>query len=154
MTRSLISGNARIGPTLIVPVGYWSTRVLHISFGLPSTSALHEPHLAALQFQRQASVAVLVGLDVMDRRPARPCRQTSAPHRTAIVAAASLSPRNTFSVIFSAMTLLILTYFCRQTTLCQFRRHRRQRARGDVDLVAVLDGDQVLACPSRGSLSG
>src|SRR5207249_10087785 len=29
-------------------------RVMHISRGLPLISALHEPHLPALQFQRQA----------------------------------------------------------------------------------------------------
>jgi hypothetical protein len=29
-------------------------RVMHMSFGLPLISALHEPHFPALQFQRQA----------------------------------------------------------------------------------------------------
>src|SRR5262245_32000147 len=34
--------------------GMWSRRDLHISAGLPLTSALHEPHFAALQFHRTA----------------------------------------------------------------------------------------------------
>ena len=40
--------------TMGSPAGYASMRVLHMSLGLPFTSALHEPHLAALQFQRTA----------------------------------------------------------------------------------------------------
>ncbi len=48
-------GKVFIGRTLIVsPTGYLSTRSMHISRGLPLTSALHEPHRPALQFQRQA----------------------------------------------------------------------------------------------------
>ena len=48
-------GKARIGSTVIG----WSrskseSRVLQVRLGRPSTSALHEPHLAALQFQRTA----------------------------------------------------------------------------------------------------
>src|SRR5438874_4708492 len=35
-------------------VGMVSIRVMHIRRGLPLTSAEHEPHLPALQFQRQA----------------------------------------------------------------------------------------------------
>src|SRR5215472_15700848 len=47
-------GNALSGLIVIVsPCGQSSRRVLHISFGCPFTSALHEPHFAALQFQRQ-----------------------------------------------------------------------------------------------------
>src|SRR5437899_8071200 len=48
-------GKVFIGLTETVsPGGKWSSRDLHISAGLPFTSALHEPHLAALQFQRTA----------------------------------------------------------------------------------------------------
>ena len=48
-------GKARSGATLIGRSGGRSaTFVLHISRGLPFTSALHDPHLAALQFQRTA----------------------------------------------------------------------------------------------------
>ena len=55
MTRSRITGNARIGVTVIVSVSSKSdSRVMHISRGRPLTSALHEPHLPALQFQRTA----------------------------------------------------------------------------------------------------
>ena len=55
MTRSRISGNARIGSTVIVSSRSKSdSRVLQVSRGRPLTSALHEPHLAALQFQRTA----------------------------------------------------------------------------------------------------
>ena len=50
-----MTGNARIGVTVIVSVGSKSeSRVMHISRGRPLTSALHEPHLPALQFQRTA----------------------------------------------------------------------------------------------------
>ncbi len=34
--------------------GTWFMRVMHISRGMPLTSAEHEPHLPALQFQRNA----------------------------------------------------------------------------------------------------
>ncbi len=55
MTRSLISGKARRGETVIGRSSGKSSRcVLHISFGRPLTSAEQEPHLAALQFQRKA----------------------------------------------------------------------------------------------------
>ena len=48
-------GKVRIGVTVIVsPGSKRSMRVMHISRGLPSISALHEPHLPALQFQRHA----------------------------------------------------------------------------------------------------
>ena len=49
-------GNVFIGRTEIGLVGRRSDpcAYLHISAGLPFTSALHEPHLAALQFQRTA----------------------------------------------------------------------------------------------------
>ena len=50
-----MSGNARIGSTVIVsPSSKSDSRVLHVRLGRPLTSALHEPHLAALQFQRTA----------------------------------------------------------------------------------------------------
>ena len=55
MTRSRITGKARIGVTVIVSVSSKSeSRVMHISRGRPLISALHEPHLPALQFQRTA----------------------------------------------------------------------------------------------------
>ena len=38
----------------VAPTSKVSMRVMHISLGLPSISALHEPHLPALQFHRQA----------------------------------------------------------------------------------------------------
>ena len=48
-------GKVRIGATVIVSPGWnRSMRVMHMSRGLPSISALHEPHLPALQFHRQA----------------------------------------------------------------------------------------------------
>ena len=48
-------GNVRIGVTVTVaPTSKVSIRVMHMSRGLPSISALHEPHLPALQFHRQA----------------------------------------------------------------------------------------------------
>ncbi len=55
MTRSRITGNARIGVTVIVSDSSKSeSRVMHISRGRPLISAEHEPHLPALQFQRTA----------------------------------------------------------------------------------------------------
>src|SRR5436309_3673540 len=55
VTRSRTSGNARIGSTV---TGFerstWFNRVMHISRGLPFTSAEQDPHLPALQFHRTA----------------------------------------------------------------------------------------------------
>ncbi len=53
--KSLMIGNAFIGSTRTgFSSGKSLSRVMHISFGIPFTSAEHEPHLPALQFQRQA----------------------------------------------------------------------------------------------------
>src|SRR6266550_8312804 len=53
--KSFITGNAFIGSTVIGrSSGRSLIRVMHMSFGIPFTSAEHEPHLPALQFQRQA----------------------------------------------------------------------------------------------------
>ena len=50
-----MSGKARIGSTVIGSSRSKSDRrVLQVRLGRPSTSALHEPHFAALQFQRTA----------------------------------------------------------------------------------------------------
>ena len=50
-----MSGNACIGSTVIgCSVGRSSRRVMHMSRGLPLISAEQDPHLPALQFQRQA----------------------------------------------------------------------------------------------------
>ena len=55
MTRSRITGNARIGVTVIVSSSVnVDIRVMHSSRGRPLISALHEPHLPALQFHRTA----------------------------------------------------------------------------------------------------
>ena len=58
VTRSLISGKVFSGWTVIgepsVPKS--RTRALHSRRGFPLISALHDPHLPALQFQRQESV--------------------------------------------------------------------------------------------------
>ena len=55
MTRSRTRGNARMGSTVMASsAGKSDRRVLHIRLGRPLTSAEHEPHLAALQFQRAA----------------------------------------------------------------------------------------------------
>ena len=48
-------GNAFMGSTLIgSSVGSVFMRVMHMSLGIPLTSAEQEPHLPALQFQRTA----------------------------------------------------------------------------------------------------
>ncbi len=50
-----MTGNARIGVTVMVSaLSKSESRVMHISRGLPLISALHEPHLPALQFHRTA----------------------------------------------------------------------------------------------------
>src|SRR3954451_4543361 len=50
-----MTGNVRIGVTVIVSAGSnVDSRVMHISDGRPLISALHEPHLPALQFHRTA----------------------------------------------------------------------------------------------------
>ena len=48
-------GKVFIGATVIGwPSGNVFIRVMHMRRGMPFTSALHEPHLPALQFQRTA----------------------------------------------------------------------------------------------------
>ncbi len=55
MTRSRTTGKARIGVTVTVSSrSKTDIRVMHIRRGRPLISALHEPHLPALQFQRTA----------------------------------------------------------------------------------------------------
>src|SRR5438309_11274412 len=55
VTKSLSTGNAFIGSTVTgLSKGSSLSRVIHISFGIPFTSAEHEPHLPALQFHRHA----------------------------------------------------------------------------------------------------
>src|SRR2546429_6727848 len=55
VTRSLMSGNAFIGKTVTgLSRGRESMRVLQVSRGRPFTSAEHEPHFPALQFQRRS----------------------------------------------------------------------------------------------------
>ena len=50
-----MGGKARIGSTVTgLSSGTSLIRVMHISFGVPLTSAEQEPHLPALQFQRTA----------------------------------------------------------------------------------------------------
>ena len=50
-----MTGNARIGSTVTGrSVGKSLIRVMHMSRGLPFTSAEQEPHFPALQFQRTA----------------------------------------------------------------------------------------------------
>src|ERR1044071_3615065 len=55
VVKSRRLGNARIGSMVTgLSSGLWSSRVMHINFGMPLISAEHEPHLPALQFQRHA----------------------------------------------------------------------------------------------------
>ena len=55
MTRSRTTGNARIGVTVTVSSSVkMLMRVMQSSRGRPLTSALQDPHLPALQFQRTA----------------------------------------------------------------------------------------------------
>ena len=62
-----MTGKARIGVTVIGSA--WSkseSRVMHISRGVPLISALHEPHLPALQFHRTARSPACSGLHSVD----------------------------------------------------------------------------------------
>src|SRR6202047_4728646 len=59
VTKSRITGKARIGSMVIgLSSGIASSRVMHMSFGTPLISAEQEPHLPALQFQRQGRTFV------------------------------------------------------------------------------------------------
>ena len=67
MTRSRITGNVRIGVTVMTSSSAnVDIRVMHSSRGLPLISALHEPHLPALQFQRTARSWASVCLQPVD----------------------------------------------------------------------------------------
>ena len=62
-----MSGKACIGSRMIGwSGGSVSMRVMHMRRGLPLISAEQEPHLPALQFQRQARSLACVGLDLVD----------------------------------------------------------------------------------------
>src|SRR5437763_7651342 len=53
--KSFTKGNALMGSTVIgLSRGRSLKRDMHISFGMPLTSAEQEPHFPALQFHRQA----------------------------------------------------------------------------------------------------
>ncbi len=89
-----MTGKARIGVTVIVsPSLKVLIRVMHSSRGRPLTSALHEPHLPALQFQRTARSWAWVACNrwMMSR--------TTSPSLTSTVKSwsppPSLSPRQT-----------------------------------------------------------
>src|SRR5712691_626922 len=59
--KSLMTGKAFIGSTVIgFSSGSSLRRVMHMSFGIPFTSAEHEPHLPALQFHRHAKSGACV----------------------------------------------------------------------------------------------
>ena len=60
-------GKVFIGATVTgSPSGSVSMRVMHMRRGRPLISAEHEPHLPALQFQRQARSGASAGLDAVD----------------------------------------------------------------------------------------
>src|SRR5207245_2844400 len=55
VTRSFSSRNAFIGSTVMgLSIGNSLSRAMHMSLGIPLTSAEQEPHFPALQFQRHA----------------------------------------------------------------------------------------------------
>src|SRR5438876_7822043 len=55
VTKSFTTGKAFIGSMVTgFSNGKSLNRVMHMSFGMPFTSAEHDPHLPALQFHRQA----------------------------------------------------------------------------------------------------
>jgi hypothetical protein len=90
-------GKVRMGATEIVsPAGNVFMRVMHIRRGLPLISALHEPHLPALQFQRHArSVAWVACTRWMTSRTTIP---SSASTRYSRNSPPRASPRNTLIV--------------------------------------------------------
>ena len=99
MIKSLMTGNAFIGSTVIgFSTGNSLSRVMHINFGMPFTSAEHDPHLPALQFHRHARSGACV------RWMSCTASSTTIPSDTSVAysrnAPPLASPRQTLNVAF------------------------------------------------------
>src|SRR5258706_9405621 len=137
-----MSGNARIGSTAIVsPSSKSDSLVLQVRLGRPLTSALHEPHLAALQFQRTArSGASCAWIQWRASRTTIP--SSTGTSNSANVPSVVGVPRKTLrwaSVIGSL----------RRDELAQVVRHRREWCGHDLHRLALETGDAVLLRPDR-----
>ena len=141
MTRSRMTGKVRSGVTVMVSVGSKvDIRVMHISPGLPLTSALHEPHLPALQFQRTARSGAWVA-----------CRRwtmsrTTSPSLTSTVKSSSAppvsSPRQTrklasYPIRQAPRVVEVLGQLVAFEQRQQVRAHRGQWLLDDLDAVAI-----------------
>ena len=89
-----MTGKARSGVTVMVSASVnVPIRVMHSSRGLPLISALHEPHLPALQFQRTARSAAWVACSRwMTSRTTSPSLTVTVKSRSS---PPSASPRQT-----------------------------------------------------------
>src|SRR5579859_3738003 len=149
VTRSLISGKVLSGWTTIgaPPTAKSRTRALQSKRGLPLISALHEPHLPALQFQRQESVlSWLAWIWWMASSTTMPGNIGTWYSRSSPPLA---SPRKTRRVTVSMHEASFdhhpSLFLLKQRG--QLGRHRRHRAGRDLHRIAVLDGHQVLVGP-------
>src|SRR5262249_50038085 len=107
VARSRYRGKVLMGDTVTVsPGSKVSMRVMHMRRGLPLISALHEPHLPALQFHRQARSGACVAWSVwITSSTTMPsCAGTWYSRKAPALA----SPRHTRIVTLVAATLLSL----------------------------------------------
>src|SRR5438445_10441683 len=78
--KSFVIGKAFIGSIVTgLCNGRSLLRVMHMSLGIPFTSAEHEPHLPALPFHRQAGAFACAG------RMSRTGSSTTIPPQTAVL---------------------------------------------------------------------
>src|SRR5215212_1517442 len=125
-----MTGNVRMGVTVIVSSCSKSeSRHMHISFGRPLTSALHEPHLPALQFQRTArSPACVAWTRWMASSTTSPVSTSTSKSWSS---PPDWSPRH--SRIFSVYPMGSVPFLEEGGQLV---RHHRERLGGQVDAVA------------------
>ncbi len=135
MTRSRTTGNARSGVIVTtsssanVPI-----RVRHSSRGRPLISALHEPHLPALQFHRTARSGV--GLACNRCRMSR----TTSPSFTSTLKSCTLPARG---VAAPDPHPRVVAHGCSSKISREVGRHDRQGLTRDRHRVCVLGADEV-----------
>src|SRR3954453_3097852 len=135
-----MTGKVRIGVTVMVSVwSYDDSRVMHISRGWPLISALHEPHLPALQFQRTARSGAC---SACSRWIAS---RTTSPSSTGTVndskSPPDASPRQTRMFRSCPMSVRLLEQ------RLEVVGHLRQRLAVDLDGAALLVQDEVHPAP-------
>src|SRR5580765_222878 len=124
VTRSRTTGKAFIGSM----VTGWSSgksfiRVMHISRGIPLTSAEQEPHLPALQFQRQARSLACSAWILCT------ASSTTMPSETSVLYSANFPPASPRQIMKVAVFIVkpFNESFHFLDDLLQFGRHLRQR---------------------------